>query len=208
MDLSSYLKLYLVLETNMLKLPLDKFLKEVLSAGIKIIQLRNKYEPYDEKIKTAEIIKKVISDYDALFIINDSVELALTVQADGLHLSYKDGDIKDIRQKHSSLILGYSCNNIDDVLLANSYADYAGIGPYTDTSTKQDHRAVLGVNGIKNLYSQLNIPAVAIGGINSSNAKDVLSSNITGLAVSSYICASKEPYDDTRRLMEIINERV
>lgn len=208
MDLSYKLKLYLVLETNMLKLPLEEFLKEVISAGIKIIQLRNKYQPYDDKLKTAYTVRKITSDYNALFIVNDSIDLALNSFADGLHLSYKDGDIKNIRENHSNLILGYSCNNLDDVSLANSYADYAGIGPYTDTSTKKDHRAVLGTEGIKRLYSRLNIPAVAIGGINYHNAKDVLSSNITGLAVSSYICASEKPYDDTYRLMEIINERV
>lgn len=208
MDLSSYLKLYIVLETSMLKLPLDVFLREVLSAGAGIVQLRNKYQNYEEKIKTAQIVRKITSDYNALFIINDSLELALDAGADGLHLSYKDGDIKEIRQNNNSLILGYSCNNENDVLLANNYADYAGIGPYTDTSTKKDHRAVLGAKGIRSLNSLLNIPAVAIGGINSINAKDVLSSCVAGLAVSSYLCASEKPYDDALKLMEIINERV
>lgn len=208
MNLSSCLKLYIVLETDMLKLPLDEFLKEVLSAGAGIVQLRNKYQPYEEKIKTAQIVRKITSDYNALFIMNDSLELALKLGADGLHLSYKDGHIKEIRQNNKGLILGYSCNNEDDVLLANDYADYAGIGPYTDTSTKKDHRAVLGAKGIYSLNSMLKIPAVAIGGINSMNAKDVLSSQVTGLAVSSYLCASKKPYDDALKLMEIINERV
>lgn len=208
MDLSSYLRLYIVLETNMLKLPLESFLKEVLSAGAGVVQLRNKFQSYNEKIKTAYVVRKITSEYKALFIMNDSLELALSAGADGLHLSYKDGDIKEIRQNNSSLILGYSCNNLDDVLLANNYADYAGVGPYTDTSTKKDHRAVLGTEGIYSLNSMLKIPAVAIGGITALNAKDVLSSRVTGVAVSSYLCASKKPYDDALKLMEIINERV
>ena len=62
--------------------------------------------------------------------------------------------------------------------------------------------------GMPTLSSLLKIPAVAIGGINSMNAKDVLSSRVTGLAVSSYLCASEKPYDDALKLMEIINERV
>ncbi len=208
MDLASKLKLYIVLETSMLKLPLDEFLKEVLKAGVSTIQLRDKNSSFEEKLKIAQIIRLLTYDYNALFIINDSVELAVKSHADGLHLGINDGNIKEIKENYPNLIIGYSCNNLDDVNIANQYADYAGIGPYTNTSTKKDIRQILGSKGIYKLNKALNIPAVAIGGINSENAKDVLLSNVSGLAVSSYLCASEKPYEDAVKLMDIINERV
>lgn len=208
MDLASKLRLYIVLETSMLKLPLDEFLKEVLKAGVSTIQLRDKNSSFEEKLKIAQIIRLLTYDYNALFIINDSVELAVKSHADGLHLGINDGNIKEIKENYPNLIIGYSCNNLDDVNIANQYADYAGIGPYTNTSTKKDIRQILGSKGIYKLNKALNIPSVAIGGINSENAKDVLLSNVSGLAVSSYLCASEKPYEDAVKIMDIINERV
>lgn len=208
MDLASKLKLYIVLETSMLKLSLKDFLQEVLRAGVSIIQLRDKNSSFEEKLKIAQIIRLLTYDYNALFIINDSVELAVKSHADGLHLGINDGNIKEIKENYPNLIIGYSCNNLDDVNIANQYADYAGIGPYTNTSTKKDIRQILGSKGIYKLNKALNIPSVAIGGINSENAKDVLLSNASGLAVSSYLCASEKPYEDAVKIMDIINERV
>ena len=208
MDLASKLKLYIVLETSMLKLPLKDFLQEVLRAGVSIIQLRDKNSSFEEKLKIAQIIRFLTNEFNALFIINDSVELAVKSHADGIHLGINDGNIKEIKENYPNLIIGYSCNNLDDVNIANQYADYAGIGPYTNTSTKKDIRQILGSKGIYKLNKALNIPSVAIGGINSENAKDVLLSNVSGLAVSSYLCASEKPYEDTVKIMDIINERV
>ena len=208
MDLASKLRLYIVIETSMLKLSLKDFLQEVLRAGVSIIQLRDKNSSFEEKLKIAQIIRLLTYDYNALFIINDSVELAVKSHADGLHLGINDGNIKEIKENYPNLIIGYSCNNLDDVNIANKYADYAGIGPYTNTSTKKDIRQILGSKGIYKLNKALNIPSVAIGGINSINAKDVLSSNVSGLAVSSYLCASEKPYEDAVKIMDIINERV
>ena len=208
MGLASKLRLYIVLETSMLKLPLDEFLKEVLRAGVSIIQLRDKNSSFEEKLKIAQTIRFLTNEFNALFIINDSVELAVKSHADGLHLGINDGNIKEIKENYPNLIIGYSCNNLDDVNIANQYADYAGIGPYTNTSTKKDIRQILGSKGIYKLNKALNIPSVAIGGINSENAKDVLLSNVSGLAVSSYLCASEKPYEDAVKIMDIINERV
>ena len=208
MDLAYKLRLYIVLETSMLKLSLKDFLQEVLRAGVSTIQLRDKNSSFEEKLKIAQIIRLLTNEFNALFIINDNVELAVKTNADGIHLGINDGNIKEIKENYPNLIIGYSCNNLDDVNIANQYADYAGIGPYTHTSTKKDIRQILGSKGIYKLNKALNIPAVAIGGINSENAKDVLLSNVSGLAVSSYLCASEKPYEDAVKIMDIINERV
>ncbi len=208
MDLSDKLKLYLVLETDYLQMPLNIFLEDIIKGGATTIQLRNKAQNIDEKLKYAYIIRDITAKYNTLFIINDSIEMAVKTNADGVHIGISDGNIELIRQNYKHKIIGYSCNNMADVNLANQYADYAGIGPYTDTLTKKDHRQILGSEGIYNINKALNIPAVAIGGINIDNADDVLKAETTGLAISSFLCKSKTPYDDAKRLMDIINERV
>lgn len=207
MELSEKLKLYLVLETEYLQMPLSKFLENVIKGGVLTIQLRNKSQNLDEKLKYAYIIREITAKYNALFIVNDSVDIAVQSCADGVHIGINDGNAALIRQNYN-IITGYSCNNMEDADTANKYADYAGIGPYTETYTKKDHRHILGTEGICKINNALNIPAVAIGGININNARDVLKAGTKGLAVSSFLCQSKTPYDDAKKLVDIINERV
>ncbi len=208
MGLSEKLKLYLVLETDYLQMHLSDFLENVIKGGVSTIQLRNKSQNLDEKLKYAYIIREITAKYNVLFIMNDSIEMAVKAYADGVHIGINDGNAALLRQNYKNMIIGYSCNHMEDAETADRYADYAGIGPYTNTYTKKDHRQILGAEGIYKINNALNIPAVAIGGINADNAKDVLKTGITGLAVSSFLCKSKTPYDDTKRLLDIINERV
>lgn len=208
MELSEKLKLYLVLETDYLQLPLSSFLENVIKGGVLTIQLRNKSQNLDEKLKYAYTVREITAKYNALFIMNDSIDMAVQTYADGVHIGISDGDAALIRQNYKNMIIGYSCNNLEDTDTANKYADYAGIGPYTETYTKKDHRQILGAEGIYKINKALNIPAVAIGGINADNALDALKAGTKGLAVSSFLCKSKTPYDDAKRLLDIINERV
>lgn len=208
MTLPEKIKLYLVLETDYLRIPLKDFLEEVIRGGVTAVQLRNKLQNKDEKLKYAYIIREITAKYNILFIMNDSIEMAVKSGADGVHIGINDGNAELIRQENKNMIIGYSCNNMQDVETANNYADYAGIGPFTETYTKKDHRHILGTDGIYKINKALNIPAVAIGGININNAKEVLKVETSGLAVSSFLCSSKTPYDDTKKLSDMINERV
>lgn len=208
MTLHEKIKLYLVLETDYLQMPLKDFLEDVIRGGVTAVQLRNKHQNIDDKLKYAHIVREITAKYNILFIMNDSIEMALNSRADGVHIGVNDGSPAVIRQENKNMIIGYSCNNTTDVETANKYADYAGIGPFTDTFTKKDHRRILGTSGIYEINKALNIPAVAIGGINMDNAKEVLKADTSGLAVSSFLCKSKTPYDDAKSLLDIINERV
>lgn len=208
MELSEKLKLYLVLETEYLQLPLSDFLENVIKGGVSAIQLRNKSQKLDEKLKYAYTIREITAKYNVLFIINDSIDMAVKSYADGVHIGINDGSPAFIRNNYKNMIIGYSCNNLEDADTANKYADYAGIGPYTETYTKKDYRQILGTEGIYKINKSLNIPAVAIGGINTDNAEDILKAGTKGLAVSSFLCKSKTPYDDANRLLDIINERI
>ncbi len=208
MALSERCKLYLVLETHMLKLPLEQFLEQAIAGGVTAIQLRDKGATANATYENALRIKNFLKGHDTLFIINDRCDIASAVDADGVHVGIKDMPLEIVKKTMGGKIVGYSCNTIDDCLLANKYADYVGTGPAFPTNTKQDLRDIIGIEGIKRNVEQLRLPSVAIGGITYANASDILQTGVTGLAISSYICASENVYEDTLALSKLIHERI
>lgn len=203
-DIREQLRLYLVIETSLLKIPLKDFIVECFNGGVTAFQLRDKELDANRTLENAFIIKETISSFKEkpLFIINDRVDIALIVGACGVHLGVKDISPKYVKQHFPNLIIGTSCNNLEDTKIANQYADYAGIGPAFYTSTKKDLRQVIGVEGISNVVKNLNIGSVAIGGINIDNVNSVLKSGVNGVALSSYICSSDRPYDTVKALLK------
>lgn len=210
-------KLYLVLEPSMLKLNIKDFLDEVLESGVTAIQYRNKYNKSNidninilkkENEENIRIIQEKLHNHkNILFYINDDYKLANETGAYGCHVGVKDTFPEIIKKEFPNLKIGYSCNNINDCNIAKTYADYAGIGPFATTSTKSDLREVLGIEGIYSLVHELgNIPTVAIGGIDLETAPLVMSTGVTGLAVSSLICGSDKPGKITSNLRKIIDD--
>ena len=203
-EIEQYLRLYLVLESSLLKLPLKKFIEDVISGGVTAIQLRDKEKTINERYETAKAIYDIVKSEDILFIVNDRIDLALCVGACGVHLGEKDLPI-EVAKKHFQLIYGYSCNSEKDILLANrAKADYIGIGPAFHTNTKKDLRKVIGVEGILTLLSKTEIPAVAIGGINIENASYFKNRKLSGIAVSSALCSSLNPKETAKRFIDIL----
>lgn len=203
-EIEKYLKLYLVLETDLLNLSLERFIKDVIDGGVTAIQLRDKSKSINERYETGRILHNILKNEDILFIVNDRIDLALCVNACGTHLGENDLPI-EAAKKHFQLIYGYSCNNEKDILLANKVsADYIGIGPAFHTKTKRDLRKVIGVDGISELLKKTNIPAVAIGGITLDNVYLFKNTGLSGVAVSSAICSSVNPKETTKKFIEIL----
>lgn len=207
------LKLYIVLETSMLKIPLAEFTEQVTDAGATAIQLRDKGAAGVETVRRGLIIKDCLAAYKTreqrpLFIINDRADIAMACGADGVHLGVKDVPPELIRKSYPALIIGLSCNTREDAEKANLHADYAGVGPAFPTSTKKDLRPVIGLEGLKDIAEYLTIPSVAIGGITSENAADIMKTGVSGPAVSSYICSSPEPGQAVKRLLKAAYEGI
>lgn len=203
-EIEKYLKLYLVLETDLLNLSLERFIKDVIDGGVTAIQLRDKSKSINERYETGRIVHNILKNEDILFVVNDRIDLALCVDACGAHLGENDLPI-EVAKKHFQLIYGYSCNNEKDILLANKVsADYIGIGPAFHTKTKRDLRKVIGVDGISELLKKTSIPAVAIGGITLDNVYLFKNTGLSGVAVSSAICSSDNPKDTTKKFIEIL----
>lgn len=205
-DFSHYdLKLYTVIETPLLKVPLYEFIIQTSLAGVTAFQLRDKGSDGASMVQNAMIIKKALTDlkgHKPLFIINDRADIAHVCGADGVHVGIKDVSPQLLKKSFPDLIIGSSCNNLQDAALASKWSDYAGVGPIFHTSTKKDLRSVIGIQGAKDISKALSVPCVAIGGINEENCSDVIKSGVSGLALSSCICSSQNPYDTVKAIIK------
>ena len=195
-DLKEHLKLYLILETSQLRLPLGDFIVQAVEGGVTAIQLRDKTETAADRYATAKALSVLLADKEVLFIINNTPDIALAVNAHGVHLGAEDLPPAAVRKAFPGLVTGYSCNNEADCALAiSSQVDYAGVGPVFFTATKTNLRPVLGLDGLEATAGLLPIPKVAIGGINADNAAKLHNRGVDGIAVSSALCQSEVPYD-------------
>ena len=207
MDIAHYLKLYLVLETSALCLPLDEFIAQIADGGVTAIQLRDKTATALERFNIAKYIKPLIAKKDILFIINNNADIAAAVGAHGVHLGPEDLPPADVKKHFPDFCIGVSCNNNDDCTAANeAHADYAGVGPAFFTATKTNLRPLLTPKGVKKITEKLDIPAVAIGGITAENITELKGCGVYGAAVSSAICASETPYDTVLIMRKLIEE--
>ncbi|WBV59072.1 thiamine phosphate synthase [Chryseobacterium camelliae] len=170
-------------------------IRKALDHGIKWIQVRWKNAPEQEFIKLCEISKKLCSDYHSVCIINDHVQTAKEIDADGVHLGLKDTSIEIARQiLGENKMIGGTANTISDVLQRmNEPCDYIGLGPLRFTSTKEQLSPVLGFEGYHNIIENfkkksLEIPKIfAIGGIVLEDIERLQQIGIYGVAVSGQI---------------------
>lgn len=174
-----------------------EIIEEILIAGVKIIQHRFKTGTDKEHLQEAIQIKNLCKRYNSLFIINDRLDIALASDADGIHLGQDDLDLKTAKKLIGySKIVGISANNEIDISNAlQGGCDYIGIGPVFETETKKDKKPI-GIEKIKSLTKDLNIPWFAVGGVNSKNISYLKSNGFKKVALVSQLMNSKDPKED------------
>ncbi len=172
--------------------------EKVLKAGCKLIQLRIKNKPMEEIKSIAEKILKLTKQYSAKLLINDYVNMASEINADGVHLGKKDMSPAKAREILSpSKIIGGTANTINDILnLIKTDVDYIGLGPFKYTSTKKNLDTILGLDGYKRIVTELKAkkittPIFAIGGISVNDVEGIFNTGITRFAISSAIAKSE-----------------
>lgn len=209
--LRAQLQLYLVMgSSNCHGAQPEKVLEAALRGGITMFQYRekgNRALQGEAKRRLGLQLKQLCHEYDVPFIVNDDLELALALEADGLHIGQEDGSVPEIRQRWGqSKLLGISAHNSEEAVEAvRQGADYLGVGPMYLTTTKPDIAVVQGPTVIRDIRSSLkDFPIVGIGGINASNAVPVLKAGADGIAVVSAISASSSPYEAVVQLRETI----
>lgn len=183
-----------------------------LEGGCKWVQLRMKDTPVEEVKKVALELLPLCKQYEAVMIIDDHVELAKEVGADGVHLGKMDMNPKDARTiLGDGFIIGGTCNSFDDILAIKDDVDYIGCGPFRFTTTKKKLAPVLGLEGYQEIVWKcreqgINIPIVAIGGITKDDVRKVLHSGPNGIAISGGILSAADPKTETEEILKIIEK--
>ncbi|MBC7362986.1 MAG: thiamine phosphate synthase [Candidatus Aminicenantes bacterium] len=204
------LSLYLVTDRRLLQgLSLTDLVRKAVYGGVTVVQLREKECSSREFYELALELKKIMPTEIPL-IINDRVDIALAVRADGVHLGQSDLPVKTARELlGQEAIIGLSVENLKQLEEAlHLPVDYLAISPVFPTPTKTDFSspAAWGLDGLRQARNLTELPLVAIGGINEENAEKVISAGADGLAVVSAICASSDPEQAARALKEKIEQ--
>lgn len=171
-----------------------------LEGGCKWIQLRMKDASDDEVRKAAAEIQPMCKEHEAVFLLDDRVELAKELHADGVHLGKNDMPIDEARRiLGEEYIIGGTANTFDDIQrIASQGADYIGCGPFRFTTTKKNLAPVLGIEGYRDIIAKMlnagiNIPMVAIGGITPDDIDEILATGVQGIAVSGTVLNADDP---------------
>ncbi len=178
--------------------------RDAIFGGATIIQLRDKNASHEELLAIGRELLKMAGNKVSV-IINDNVEAAVAIGAQGVHVGQKDMSALEARAMiGESMILGVSASSVKEAIKAEEDgADYIGAGPVFATSTKLDADPAIGIAGLRNIKKAVSIPVVAIGGINAKNAGEI--SKITdGIAVVSAIMAAEDPGQAAEELSKII----
>jgi len=203
--LKDILSLYFIMGSNNTKKRPGVVLEEALRGGVTCFQFREKGMGAlvgTEKYALAEELLHICQQARVPFIVNDDIDLALAINADGIHIGQEDEPVSLVREKIGDKILGVSVHTIREANLAiEQGADYFGVGPIYPTKSKDDAKAVQGVKIIQDLRAQgFTIPIVGIGGITADNAGEVIRAGADGVSVISAISFDDYPESAAAKL--------
>lgn len=196
------LLLYAVTDRHWLKdETLENQVEKALQGGATFLQLREKSLDDDIFLAEAKEIQKLCKKYQVPFVINDNVDIALAIDADGVHVGQSDMEALDVRKRLGpNKIIGVSAQNVQQALLAQKHgADYLGVGAVFPTGSKDDAEDV-SFETLKAICQAVDIPVIAIGGITKENVSELKGSGICGIAVISAIFAQKDIKAATKEL--------
>jgi len=163
--------------------------KAALAGGARIIQLRDKTTPPRQILSIAQEIRRLTREFNALFLINDQLDLAFLCEADGVHLGPDDFSIPDARRLlGENAIIGTSCGTPEEAIEAQKLgADYIGIGAVYGTQTKLDAGDAIRIEGLNAVRAATTLPCAAIGGINAANFAEVAATSVEMICVISAV---------------------
>ena len=181
-----------------------------IMGGCKWIQLRMKNANIEE-IKTVALrLKPLCKSHNAVFLLNDHVDLCKEIKADGVHLGKTDMNPFEARQLlGNDFVIGSTCNTFEDIdNLKNNPIDYIGLGPFRFTVTKENISPILGIEKYKIIVNKcfkenIHIPIVAIGGITFEDILPILQTGLKGIAISSAILQAENPIMETKNIVSL-----
>lgn len=187
-------------------LTLKEIVTFALRAGVRCIQYREKDKARREIYREALILRKLTTEFNAIFVVNDHADIALAVNADGVHLGQSDLPLKEARKVlGKGKIIGISTHSIEQAIEAEQGgASYIGFGPIFHTKTK-DAGEPKGIEMLKEAKRHIKIPVIAIGGINAENLQSVIDSGADAVAVSAGIIQG-DIADNAIRFLDILKK--
>ena len=200
------LSLYLVTDNSENEERFLKTIEEAILGGVTVVQIREKTADTLDFYNLALKVKEITTKYNVPLIINDRVDVALAIDADGVHVGQSDMPCEITRKLiGENKILGVSAATVDEAVKAEKDgADYIGTGAVFPTSTKADAESVT-KEELVNIVKSINIPVVAIGGITQNNANELKDTGIAGLSVVSAIMGADNPKKASEKLLNIFN---
>ena len=201
------LKLYLVTDRNLsLGRSLEEVVSEAVKGGVTIVQLREKEASTGEFVALARRLMSILKPLGIPLIINDRVDVALAVDADGVHIGQSDMAYEDARRLLGpDKIIGLSVESLEDLEAANALdVDYVGISPVYGTPTKTDTAEPFGLEGLRKAVDISVHPTVAIGGMNARTIGEVMEAGADGVAVVSAICSAEDISKAAKELKAIV----
>ena len=207
------LQVYFISGTQDVELNENRLLSIVEDAcrgGVTCFQFREKGVGTlvgQQKLELAQQLKQICAKYNVLYIINDDVDLALVVNADGVHVGQEDMRLEAVRNLVGHKVVGISIHSVDELHKTDViYADCVGVGPMYATSSKPDAQVPCGPNRITELQAEgLTLPCVGIGGITLDNAKPILQAGASGVAVISAIAHADSPYEAAQQFKHLVD---
>jgi thiamine-phosphate pyrophosphorylase len=180
-------------------------LEGVIAGGCRMVQLREKDWPSGRLWPLARRLRARCRDADVTFIVNDRVDLAMALEADGVHLGQSDLPVAAARPLlRPGMIVGVSTHGVEQALTArDAGADYVAVGSMFPTATKPDFELV-GPRLIGELRASIHVPLIGIGGVTRANAPEVIRAGADGVAVISAVCAADDVAEATRGLLDAI----
>jgi len=201
--------LYVITDRKLASGSLEETVRKAIAGGATIVQYREKDAAASEMIEVAGRLHRITKAVGIPLIINDRLDVALAVDAEGVHVGQDDMNATYARKIiGDSKLLGVSVKTVKEALAAvREGADYLGVGDIFGTATKKDAGEPIGLKMLKKIADRVNIPVVGIGGITKVNAGSVMESGADGVAVISAIIGKPDPEKEARELMGIVRKR-
>jgi len=202
-------RLYLVTDPDLLGgRPLGDVVRDAVDGGATLVQVREKRGSSRRYLEELLPVRTLLRERGVPLFVNDRIDIALAVEADGVHLGQSDLPLAAARRISAGrLLIGISCESVEDAVAAErGGADYVSVSPVFATPTKTDTAPALGLDGVGAVRAAVRLPVVAIGGINRANAAAVIRAGADGVCVISAILSAPDPRRAAAELRALIDE--
>jgi thiamine-phosphate pyrophosphorylase len=187
-------RLYLITDRKVATKPLPEAVRLALEGGVRAVQLREKDLPVRELLSLARELRSMTREFEAKLFINDRVDVAVAVDADGVHLGTRSMPPEGARKVvGKDMLIGVSTHNLEEAQVAEAGgADFITFGPIFETSSKVKYGIPVGLDAMKSLIPEVSVPIFAIGGIHGGNIQQIIMSGAAGVAMISAIFSSPD----------------